>query len=148
MALRNPSEIVGFDADGAREAVEDVLVGPLHSLIEYDRRQFNPLYVDDETLDRYPTEVAMRNHFEMIHTYVHIDFTEMNLVTNQLFPVANRVKYIVTGLDEFTLLRVYVEDEGLVISVGKDEAVDPILDALDPFLTASVERADDGSDDH
>lgn len=138
MSISNASTVVTFDADAAREAIEAVLEGPLYSLVEYDAESFNPLYVDEETVALYEDEADMQEHFDQIHSYVHLDFAEMDLFVDELLPVANRVDYIATGLDVLTFVRIYVGQEGLFIAVDPDEPVEPIVEAVKEAVAAAA----------
>ncbi|WP_101295196.1 hypothetical protein [Halegenticoccus soli] len=130
MAFSNPSAVVSFDAEAAREAIRDAVDGSLWALVEYDADSFNPLYVDDAALAFYDDEERMLAHFAEIHSYVYIDFAEMDLFTD-LFPVAERVEYMVTGMDAFNLVRVYVSArEGLFMTLDADEPVRPVVEAI------------------
>jgi hypothetical protein len=130
MPVRNASEVVAFDADAACEAVQATVSGTLRSFVEFDRESFNPLYVDDSTRSFYDDEEHMLEHFSQLHSYVYLDLTEMDLFTDELFPVAERVKYITTALDFFKLVRVYYGDEGLFLALDHDEPVEPIVRAI------------------
>lgn len=72
----------------------------------------------------------MIEHFDQIHSYVHLDFAEMELFVDELLPVADRVDYIATGMDVLTFVRIYVEREGLFVAVDPDEQIETIVDAV------------------
>ncbi|WP_129114299.1 hypothetical protein [Halegenticoccus tardaugens] len=130
MALSNPSTVVSFDAEAALAAIAETVDGSLWALVEYDAESFNPLYVDDAALALYDDEAQMSAHFERIHSYVYLDFSEMELFAD-FFPVAERVEYMVTGMDAFTLVRVYVADrEGLFMTLDPAEPVRPVVEAV------------------
>jgi len=131
MPVSNDPAVVSVDAAAMREAVEETVDGHLRSLVEFDADEFGVLYVDDLTLQFYEDEAEMRAHFEEIHSYVHADFTEKAFYTEDLFPVSDRVRYIATGFDVFTVVRVYFGDEGLFVTVDRDEPVEPIVDAIE-----------------
>lgn len=131
MAVSNDPSVVSVDAAAMREAVEETVDGPLRSLVEFDADEFGVLYVDDLTLQFYEDESEMLAHFEEIHSYVHADFTEKAFYTEDLFPVSERVRYIATGFDIFTVVRVYFGDEGLFVTVDRDEPVEPIVEAIE-----------------
>jgi hypothetical protein len=99
--------------------------------VEFDTEAFGVLYVDDLTLQFYEDESEMLAHFEKIHSYVHADFTEKAFYTEDLFPVSDRVRYIATGFDVFTVVRVYFDDEGLFVTVDRDEPIEPIVEAIE-----------------
>lgn len=118
------SEIVDIDA---AEAVEEAAAveGTLHSLVEFNHRRFNTLYVSDATRGLYADEAEMMAHFEQIHDYVNIDFTEAELFTEDLFPMADRVRYKATALDVLTILRIYLDDQrGLFVAVERGDPVE------------------------
>lgn len=142
MPVRNASEVVAFDADAACEAVQAAVSGTLRSFVEFDGEAFNPLYVDDSTMSFYEDEEHMRAHFSQLHSYVYLDLAEMDLFTDELFPVAERVEYITTALDFFKLVRVYYGDEGLFLALDHDEPVEPIVRAISGALENGRDRAD------
>lgn len=132
--MMNAPEVASFDV---REAVDAILAtagDSVRVIVEYDTEEFNPLYVDDLTRSFYADESRMNSHFEEIHSYVHVDFTEMELFTDKLFPVANRVRYLVTSFDTFSLLRIYVGSEGLFVALDPEEPAEPIAQAVEDAL--------------
>jgi len=131
MAISNPSRVVSFDADRIRGVVEDAVQGTLRSFVEYDADTFHPLYVDDLTLSFYEDEAEMYEHFERIHSHASLDFTEIDLFTDELFPVADRVRYLATGFDAFTIVRVYLDREGLFLALDPGEPVEPLIEAIE-----------------
>lgn len=130
MPMRNASTLVGFDADAACEAILGAIDGTLRSFVEFDSESFNPLYVDDSTLAFYDDEQHMLAHFDQLHSYVYLDLAEMDLFTEELFPIADRVEYITTAMDFFKIVRVYYDDEGLFLALDHDESVEPVVRAL------------------
>ncbi|MFB6220646.1 MAG: hypothetical protein ABEH90_04335 [Halolamina sp.] len=131
MAISNAPDVVSFEAAEVTRAVRETAGDAVRSIVEYDREEFNPLYVDDVTLSFYPDEEAMYDHFAEIHSYVHIDFTEMELFTDELFPVADRVRYLTTAFDTFTLVRIYFADEGLFVALDPEEPIEPVVEAAE-----------------
>lgn len=130
MSATNRSKLTAFDADRVRQVVQETVSGPLHAFCEYDTESFRPLYLSDETVSIYESRDAMLEHFEKIHTNIHMDFMQSKLFRNTLFPDAERVEYITTSMDFLKILRVYVGDDGLFISVDPAEPVVPIVDAI------------------
>lgn len=137
MAITNAPRVVPLEGDDVVRAVLDVADETVQSIVEYDEAEFNPLYVDEVTLALYRNEEQMHAHFEEIHSYVHVDFTEMALFTEELFPVANSVRYLTAGFDTFTLLRVYFDSAGLFIALDPDEQVKPIVQAVEEVHEAT-----------
>lgn len=131
MPVSNQPGLTSLDVAAMRSAVEDTVDGTLRSFAEFDADDFNLVYVDDVSVAFYDDEEHMHAHFEEIHSYVHIDFTEIDFFTEELFPAANRVRYLTTAFDLFTLVRVYFGDEGLFLALDRDEAVEPVIEAIE-----------------
>jgi len=130
MPVCNAESIHPVDAAVLRETLRDVVEGPLRSLVEFDDDGFNVLYADDVTLEFYDSVEHMREHFGHVHGFVNLDQTEMELFTGELFPVSDDVHYLATGLDLFTLVRVYVEGCAYFLAVDPDEPVLPAVRAI------------------
>ncbi len=131
MPVSNSPGLTTLDAEAMQHAVEDTVDGTLRSFVEFTADDFELLYVDDVTLSFYDDETHMVEHFEEIHSYVHIDFTETDFFTDRLFPVASDVRYHATSLDAFTLVRIYFDDEGLFVALDRDEPVEPVVGAVE-----------------
>lgn len=126
------TEIVDFDAEAAVAAARKATEGPLYSLVEFNFEGFNYLYVAEETRALYSSESEMEEHFHRIHSYVNIDFTEIELFTEDLFPMADQVRYKTTALDVMTLVRLYVtENSGVFIALDRGEEVEPVVEAIE-----------------
>lgn len=130
MAIQNPSKIVSFDGDAAVDAARETVSGTLFSIVEYDTTEFQPLYVEDVTLSFYGGEAEMEAHFGQIHGHVNLDFTEIELFVEDLFPIADGVQAITTRMDYMKVIRLYGDREGLFVAVETDEPVTPLVDAL------------------
>jgi len=130
MTVANPSVIIDADAELLVDRLQAALEGTLYSLVEYDTTDLNVLYADDATLAFYEDRDHLLAHFERVHSHVHIDFEQMELFTDTLFPVADRVEYITTALDYMKLVRVYNRENGLFVAIEPDEPVDPVVDAI------------------
>jgi hypothetical protein len=131
MAESGDSWSVSFDAAAMQDAVQDTVEGTVRSLVTFDKQDFEVLYVDDLTEQFYEDEDQMYAHFEEIHSYVHVDFTEKSFYTEDLFPVSERVRYIATGFDIFTVVRIYFDEEGLFLTLDRDEPVKPVVSAVE-----------------
>jgi hypothetical protein len=131
MPVRNESEIASFDAAAGFDAIEAVAEGPIYSFVEFDIDDFNPIYVDEATVQFYEDVDHMLAHFEEIHSYANLDFMEMELFTEDLFPIANDVRYFVVSMDYLKVVRAYRNGEGVFIAVGPEEPVEPMMQALD-----------------
>lgn len=134
MSVSNASEVVDFDADAALDAVRERVEGQLYAFVEYDGEAFNPLYVDEAALSFYEDREQMAAHFERIHSYVHVDFTEIEMFTDTLFPLADRVAYITTAMDYMTFVRVYDGRQGVFLALEPDEPVQPLVDAIEAVV--------------
>jgi hypothetical protein len=126
--------LVGFDADAGLTAAREVAGDAVRSFIEYTPEEYHILYASRETLDIYGGRDAMVDHFDEIHSYVHIDFTERDLFSEELLPHAGEVKTIVTRQEQLTLVRLFHGDGGLVISLAPDEPIVPVLDAVESAI--------------
>lgn len=124
------SEIIGPEAEEALEAVRDTVDGLLYSFTEFDPDAFNPMYVADETIEYYGDREAMLSHFEEIHSYINLDFTEQQLFSEGLFPDLGEVVYLTTALEDVKLVRVYWDRVGYYVAVEPDEPVVPIAAAI------------------
>ena len=132
--VESTSQLVEFDADAGLTAARETAGDAVYSFIEYDSETFNVLYASEETLALYGGREAMLDHFEEIHSYVHIDFTERDLFSEELLPHAGEVQTIVTRQDRLTLIRLFHGDGGLVISLAPDEPILPLLDAVESAI--------------
>lgn len=130
MPRRNASELVDFDADAALEAALATVDGPLYSFVEFNVESFNPLYVADETIAMYEDEQQMLAHFEQMHDYVNLDFTEITLFTDNLLPVADEVRYKTTAMDVMKIVRIYRGHDGLFLALAPGEPVEPLVTAI------------------
>lgn len=131
MPVSHPASIHPVDAATLREGLFDAVDGTLRSLVEFDREGFNVLYADDVTLSFYDSEAGMREHFEQIHGFVELDYTEMDLFTGELFPASDSVRYLASGLDLFTMVRVYVGGCAYFLALDSDEPVLPAVRAVE-----------------
>lgn len=126
-----PPELLSAETEAMREAVEETVEGSLRSFVEFDEETFHLVYVDDVSLSFYEDEAEMMEHFEQIHSYVHLDFMEKGFFTEDIFPLADRVRYITTSLGVFTIVRVYFGDEGLFLALDSGEEVEPVAAAVE-----------------
>jgi hypothetical protein len=131
MSISNSPTLLSADVEAMREAVEENVQGSLRSFVEFDEDEFNLVYVDDVSLSFYEDEDAMLEHFEQIHSYVHLDFMEKEFFTEDIFPLADRVRYITTSLDVFTVVRVYFGSQGLFLALDSGEEVQPVVEAVE-----------------
>lgn len=128
MSIRNASRVVTFDADAALDAALSVTDG-LRICVEYDVEEFNTLYADDVTISLYGGEDAMIEHFEDVHSYVNIDFTERDLFRDVLF-AAGTVRAFVTYMDYTTAVRFLDDESGLFLALDPDAPVTETLEAV------------------
>ena len=124
------AEIANIDGTKLLHRLRERVEEGLFAVAEYDAERLNLLYIDDATREMYPSEEVMHDHFETIHSYVHVDFAESDLFTDELFPPAETVEYIVTAMDFLTILRVYRGDVGIFLSVSPDEPIDPLVEVV------------------
>lgn len=134
MSVTNETRIVQTDAATIVDAVQDACEGTAYTLVEYDAEVYTPLYIDDAMRAFYENDDQMYDHFDEIHSYIHVDFTEIDLFTDTLFPIADRVEYIVTSLDFLKLVRVYHGRAGFFVSVEPDEPIVDLVEAIDDVV--------------
>jgi hypothetical protein len=125
------SEIVDFDAEAALAAVRAVAGTDLYTFVEFDADCFNTLFVSDAAEVFYEDAEEMQAHFAEIHSYVHLDLVEQDLFTNELFPIANRVRYVSTTMDYLSVVRVYVDGEGIFFAVEDDDLVPELVETIE-----------------
>ena len=120
MPVCNPESVYPVEATALREALSAAVEGTLRSLVEFDDEAFTVLYADDLTLSFYDSPEHMHEHFEQVHGFVNLDYSEMDLFTDELFPVSEEVRYLASGLDLFTMVRVYVGDCAYFVALDPD----------------------------
>jgi hypothetical protein len=133
MAVSNTSTVVGFDADAALAAAQEVAGDALHMAIEYDAVDFNSLYVDEGTVALYGDTERMVAHFEKVHSYVHIDFTEQQMFEDVLY-AAGGVRAFTAHMEHVTAVRMLVGQEGLFLALDPDAPVTPVLEAVEDAI--------------
>ena len=130
MAVSENSTLVDFDADAALAAVREVNEDALHLCIEYTPETFRTMYADELTMSLYGDREEMESHFEEVHSFVHIDFSEKDMF-GDLFRGAGDVRSFVTFMDHVALVRVLVEREGLFFTLDPDSDVTAAVQAVE-----------------
>jgi len=133
MVVSEESTIVDFDAEAALAAARDADGDAVHLCVEYTAEEFHTLYADDVTMTLYGDREEMRSHFEEVHSYVHIDFTEKDLF-GEIFRAAGEVRSFVTMMDHAALIRVIVGQQGLFLSVHPDADVTALVAAVEDAI--------------
>ena len=133
MALCNPSELDGFDAERALDAARSSVGDSLRVCIEYDAERFTTLYADGTLLELYGDEEMMLEQFAEVHSYVHVDFTERDLFED-LFYGAGDVRAFVTCMEHTTAVRCVTGEFGLFLGLDPDAAVTPVVEAVERVL--------------
>lgn len=123
-----------FDGTAVVEAGLSTVEGTLYSVVAFDSEGWRELHVAPETRAMYEDEAHMSAHFDRLHDYVNLDFTELDLFTDTLVPAAEEVRYLVTCLDVMKLVRCYYGRKGLFLAVEPGEPVVPLVDALSDAL--------------
>lgn len=132
--MSTTGEIVNFDTEAVLGALQDEAGESLYTVVEFDADAFHTLYVSRAARAFYEDEAAMEEHFDAIHAYVHLDLVEQDLFTNELFPVAESVRYVATSMDYLTVVRVYHEGDGIFFAVEEDTAVPDLVAAIEAAL--------------
>ena len=133
MVVSTESSLVDFDADAALTAVREVDEDAVHLCVEYTPEEFRTMYADEVTLALYGDGEEMESHFEEVHSFVHIDFSEKDMF-GELFRGAGEVRSFVTFMDHVALVRVLVDHQGLFLTVDPDADVTPLVEAVEAEL--------------
>jgi hypothetical protein len=130
MVVSEDSTLVDFDADAALSAARGVDQEGVRLCVEYTPEEFHTLYADDVTMALYGDREEMTDHFEQVHSYVHVDFTEKDLFT-EIFRGAGAVRSFVTYMDHVVLLRFIADQQGLFVSADPDVDVTALVKAVE-----------------
>ncbi|WP_132059520.1 hypothetical protein [Halorussus amylolyticus] len=134
MAVFEDSTLVDFDADTALASAREAGGDTIHLCVEYTAEEFHTLYADETTMALYADDRGeMESHFEEVHSYVHIDFTEKDLFS-EIFRAAGEVRSFVTFMDNAAFVRILVGTEGLFVSADPDADVTAIIEAAESAL--------------
>ncbi|MFC4448048.1 hypothetical protein [Halorussus aquaticus] len=134
MVVLEQSTLVDFDAEAALSAAREVSDDAVHLCVEYTPEEFHTLYADELTMSLYGGDRdEMDDHFEQVHSYVHVDFTERDLF-GDVFRSAGEVRSFVTYMDYVTLVRVLVGQQGLLFTTDPDADVTAVVDAVEDQL--------------
>lgn len=130
------SEVVGFDAEAALSTANDAIGREnVFSCVVYDDSEFRTVYVDDRVAALYADEGERQKHFGEIHSYVHLDFTEVELFED-LFRDPEGVRAFVTYMETLTAVRVVSDKQGVFFSVTPDARVTELVNAVETVLRA------------
>jgi len=135
MALRERSELVGFDADEACQYLLEAVGEDLLVVAEYTPGDYRLLYVGEELESKYGSTDAVVAAADSIHEYIDLDFRERELFLD-LYPTLEDVDGLITIADQRSVVRVITaDDEGLYFSVPLDvsatELVQDIIAIVD-----------------
>jgi hypothetical protein len=130
MVVSEDSTLVDFDADAALSAAREVDQEGVRLCVEYTPEEFHTLYADEVTMALYGNREEMVDHFEEVHSYVHIDFTEKDLFT-EVFKGAGEVRSFVTYMDHVVLLRFIVGQQGIFLSTDPNVDVTELVKAVE-----------------
>lgn len=136
-------EVVSFDVDAATAAIRDALDdgSDLHVVAAFTAEAYAIVHCDEFTRAFYADDEEMAGHFDRIHRYAGIDFSEIGLFVDELFPVGGGVEYVATGMEYLTIVRVYTGREGLLLTLdpGADvtTVIEAVRDAIDRDLGAT-----------
>lgn len=127
-------DVVDFDARAVLEAAQSAAgERSVFTCVVYDDADFETVYVDDRIQATYEDDEAREEHFGQIHSYVHLDFTEMELF-RELFREPGSIRAFVTYMDAFVAVRIVAEKQGVFLSVPPDAPVTDLVDAVEEIL--------------
>jgi hypothetical protein len=133
MAVSEDSTLVDFDADAALASVRESFAEEIRLCVEYTAEEFHTLYADETTLTLYGDREQMVDHFEEVHSYVHVDFTERDLFRD-IFVGAGGVRSFVAQMEHVTLIRILDGEQGLFLSVVPETDVTGVVEAVEAEL--------------
>jgi hypothetical protein len=134
MPITNESTLVAFDGDAARAAVHEAAGDGLLSATAFTSDDFEILYVADPVLDLYRDRDHLQEHYDQVLSHLHMDIMERDVYENTLLPNAGAVRAIVTYMEEMTLVRVIVGEQGLYVALDSDQSVRAVVEALESVL--------------
>jgi len=128
MSAREPSTLVGFDADAACDRLLEAVGDDLLVCAEYTAEDYQLLYVSDALLAEYGSEETMTETADAIHRYIDLDFRERELFLD-LYPTVEDVEALVTVTDRRFVARVlsHEADEGCYFSVPLDHPIGELI---------------------
>ncbi|UIP00208.1 hypothetical protein Hbl1158_02225 [Halobaculum sp. CBA1158] len=141
--MADSDDVVSFDVNAVRGAIDAAIDDEhaLHVVAAFTADAYEIAYCDEFTRSFYADEEEMTDHFDQIHQYTGIDFSEIGLFVDELFPVAGGVEYVSTGMEHLTVVRLYTGNEGLLLTLDPDAevttAVEAVRDAIDVDLGAT-----------
>jgi hypothetical protein len=134
MSHTKKSTLVAFDGDEARAAVHEAAGDSLLSVTGFTSDDFEILYVADAVLDLYRDRDHLHEHYDQVLSHLHMDIMERDVYENTLLPNAGAVRAIVTYMEEMTLVRVIVDEQGLYVALAPDQSVRAVVEAVEPVL--------------
>ncbi|UPV74693.1 hypothetical protein M0R89_01155 [Halorussus limi] len=131
MVVSEESVLVDFDADAALAAAREASDESVRLCVEYTPEEFHTLWADETTMATYAgDEDEMRDHFEEVHRYVHVDFTERDLFADILRD-AGEIRAFVTYAENGTFVRTLLGQQGLFLSLAPDTDVTAVVQAVE-----------------
>lgn len=107
--------------------------GPIHGVVRFGPDSFETLHVDDSNRSE-DTDEPLQSVFARLHDYVNVDFAERELFAATLLPDAGGVTHITTAMESIKFVRVYDGYAGILLALDPDEAVEPLVDAVEDHL--------------
>ncbi|WP_338729335.1 hypothetical protein [Haladaptatus sp. DJG-WS-42] len=130
MNFTGTTTVVDFDAEAALEAAASISDAEVLIGVEYNTEAFNILYVSDVVDTLYQDREQMTAHFDTIHSYVHLDFTERELFKD-LFVDPAGVRAFVTYMGNMIAIRLLSGDDGLFIGLAPGSAVTGVVTSVE-----------------
>ncbi|WP_336359715.1 hypothetical protein [Haladaptatus sp. ZSTT2] len=130
MNFTGTTAVVDFDAEAALEAAASVPDAEVLIGVEYNTEAFNILYVSETVDALYRDRDQMEAHFDTIHSYVHLDFTERELFKD-LFVDPDGVRAFVTYMGNMIAIRVLSGDDGLFIGLAPGSVATEVVNRVE-----------------
>lgn len=85
-------------------------------------------------LELYRDRDHLHDHYDRVLSHLHMDILERDVYEDTLLPNAGDVRAIVTYMEEMTLVRVIVGDQGLYVALDPGHSVRAVVAAVEPVL--------------
>jgi len=127
-------ELTTFDAKAVGRAIDAAVGDDLRVVVEYDKTDYNLLYVDDDVLDELGGPDGLGTLADDLHSDFRLDFTQQELY-EEVYAEFGSVRAFVVVLDGARVVRFVAEDSALYVSVDPEASLDAVLDAVEAGVT-------------
>ncbi|UPV74448.1 hypothetical protein M0R89_18195 [Halorussus limi] len=105
----------------------------LRAFVEYDDETYNPLFIDERTVEEFGGAEAVEEFADQLHYNYKLDFTEQEMYADLYEPLSSLDAFAVYLEDE-TIVR-YVDDgRGIYVSIQGETYAGEVIDVLTDVL--------------